>query len=239
MSWHDEYFDEKYIEFYQGIITPTRTALEVDFLISLFNTDTKKILDIPCGFGRHSIELAKRGYEVVGVDAYESQLRVAKENARNIENVSFTQADLRNIAYTGFDATIHMFSSFGYFSRKEDTLVMQNLVHSVKQDDGIIVIDVRNPVRFCKEMSEHGWRTERTTDTSTEIEEFDPITSVQTLTYSRGALTKTAKLNVYQPEEYFAMLREYGCAINGLYGDFKGGEYIPVESRRLIIVAKR
>ena len=88
-------------------------------------------------------------------------------------------------------------------------------------------------------MSEHGWRTERTTDTSTEIEEFDHITSVQTLTYSRGALTKIAKLNVYQPEEYFAMLREYGCAINGIYGDFKGGEYIPVESKRLIIVAKR
>ncbi len=239
MSWHDEYFDDRYIEFYQGIITPARTALEVDFLISLFEATTKKILDMPCGFGRHSIELAKRGYEVVGIDAYESQLRVAKENAHNIKNISFIKADMRDIAYTGFDAVIHLFSSFGYFSREEDTLVMQNLVHSVKKNGGIIIIDVRNPVLFCKEMSEYNWRIERTTETSSEIEEFDPATSVQTLTYSRGALTKTAKLNVYQPEEYIAMLRACDCSISGLYGDFKGGEYIPNESKRLIIASKR
>ncbi|MBU2586090.1 MAG: class I SAM-dependent methyltransferase, partial [Bacteroidetes bacterium] len=66
------------------------------------------ILDIGCGTGRHSIELAKRGYTVVGIDLSESMLKRAKEKAAN-ENIKidFIQADARHLDYNNeFDLII-------------------------------------------------------------------------------------------------------------------------------------
>ncbi len=58
------------------------TVGEVDFVERELGGDrAKRILDIACGTGRHSIELAQRGYQVVGFDLSAGQLRVAREKA--------------------------------------------------------------------------------------------------------------------------------------------------------------
>lgn len=58
------------------------TIGEVDFIERELGADRgKRILDIGCGTGRHAIELAKRGYQVLGFDLSEGQLRRARENA--------------------------------------------------------------------------------------------------------------------------------------------------------------
>lgn len=83
-QWYEELFEnygKKYDEesFTQG------TAGECDFIEKETGFDkTLKILDIGCGTGRHSIELAKRGYCVTGIDLSDSQLARAKEKAKEI-----------------------------------------------------------------------------------------------------------------------------------------------------------
>lgn len=58
------------------------TLAEVDFLLTLFPIPVgAKILDVGCGTGRHSIELARRGYEVTGLDLSEGMLEVARAKA--------------------------------------------------------------------------------------------------------------------------------------------------------------
>lgn len=95
-QWYEELF-ENYAEKYDSEIFTQGTLQEVDFIESEINSNKQvKILDIGCGTGRHSIELTRRGYSVVGYDLSENQLKRAKEKAEALNlNIEFLQADAR------------------------------------------------------------------------------------------------------------------------------------------------
>jgi SAM-dependent methyltransferase len=79
--WYEELFTN-FAETYDKESFVQGTLGEVDFIEQELAFDkSKKILDIGCGTGRHSIELAKRGYSVTGFDLSESQLARAKQKA--------------------------------------------------------------------------------------------------------------------------------------------------------------
>ena len=80
-KWYEALF-ENYGMKYDRESFVQGTMGECDFIEEEINYDqTRRILDIGCGTGRHSIELAKRGYQVTGIDLSESQLKRAKEKA--------------------------------------------------------------------------------------------------------------------------------------------------------------
>ncbi len=97
-QWYEEFF-ENCAETYDKENFTRGTMGEVDFIEKKINFDkSKKILDIGCGTGRHSIELAKRGYKVTGIDLSESQLKRAKEKTgKEKVNVNFIRADARKM----------------------------------------------------------------------------------------------------------------------------------------------
>lgn len=99
-KWYEELFKD-YAKMYDKEEFTKGTIQEVDFIESEIGYDkSKKILDIGCGTGRHAIELAKRGYEVTGIDLSESQLKRAELKAKK-ENVSvnFQIADARELNF--------------------------------------------------------------------------------------------------------------------------------------------
>ncbi len=68
-QWWENVFDEKYLDTYVDIVTPEFTAQQISFLLERLRLkEGAKILDLACGHGRHSIELARRGYKVTGLD---------------------------------------------------------------------------------------------------------------------------------------------------------------------------
>ncbi|MDJ0743795.1 MAG: class I SAM-dependent methyltransferase [Xenococcaceae cyanobacterium MO_167.B27] len=107
-QWYEELFENygmKYDRenFVQGTIG------ECDFIENEINYNkTTRILDIGCGTGRHSIELSKRGYTVIGIDLSESQLKRAKEKAseQNL-SIDFEKHDARKLTFLNeFDLVI-------------------------------------------------------------------------------------------------------------------------------------
>ena len=96
-QWYEELFENDGMK-YDNENFVQRTIGECDFIEKEieYHKDTK-ILDIGCGTGRHSIELSKRGYDVVGIDLSESLLKRAKEKAteQNLQ-VVFQKHDARN-----------------------------------------------------------------------------------------------------------------------------------------------
>ncbi len=136
MDWFEKLF-LNYANNYDKEEFTKGTLQEVDFLEQEFEFDkTKKILDVGCGTGRHSIELAKRGYNVVGCDLSDAQLAKAREKADKLGlDIEFVKADARNLPFEReFDFIICLCE--GAFSLmtndNDDFKVLQNIEMSLK-----------------------------------------------------------------------------------------------------------
>jgi SAM-dependent methyltransferase len=102
-----------------------------------------RVLDIPCGTGRHALRLARRGASVLGVDASEAYLREARRAAKRIPNVRFVRGDMRRIPLRGeFDAAINLWTSFGYFADPADDLKTLRGIARALKPGGLFLIDM-------------------------------------------------------------------------------------------------
>lgn len=97
--WYREIFDEDYLRVYGPLFKPERTAKEVEFLLGVLALKPgASILDLCCGYGRHSIELARKGFQVTGYDLSEHLLGAAKQAARESGvNVKWVHGDMRDL----------------------------------------------------------------------------------------------------------------------------------------------
>ncbi|AHL22195.1 class I SAM-dependent methyltransferase [Thermococcus nautili] len=135
-------------EYYDAIYRrrAERVKDEIDFVEELFRKEAergvKKILDLACGTGIPTLELARRGYEVTGLDLHEEMLAVARRKAeREGLNVEFIRGNALELDFEGeFDAVTTFFSSIMYF----DDSAIQQLFNSVKQalkPGGVFIAD--------------------------------------------------------------------------------------------------
>ncbi|WP_129631210.1 class I SAM-dependent methyltransferase [Candidatus Oscillochloris fontis] len=137
------------------------TRQEVDFLsqaLSLRGVET--ILDLACGGGRHSIELAQRGLTVVGLDASERVLAHARNRASELDlSVTFVQGDMRNLTDVGrFDAILIMNSSLGFFDDPTNLQVLAGAARALAPG-GKLLLQCINPYQIDAYMREfrNGW----------------------------------------------------------------------------------
>jgi len=117
--WYESFFGPDYLKQYAH----TTTLQEVEGVAKILHLRPgSRVLDLACGAGRHSIELAKRGLEVVGYDLSEPLLKAARAAARKASaRVTFVHGDMRDLPYHGeFDAVVNLFTSFGYFEDPKD-----------------------------------------------------------------------------------------------------------------------
>jgi SAM-dependent methyltransferase len=132
-KWYVELF-ENYANKYEQESFTKGTITEVDFLEQELGFDkTKRILDIGCGTGRHTIELAKRGYSVCGIDLSEQMLDKARENSKEAKvNVDFIQADARTFSFPAeFDLAI-MLCEGGFSLMETDMMNFQILKNAAE-----------------------------------------------------------------------------------------------------------
>ena len=123
----EDAFDEDYLYFYEELLTPERTAGEVELVWKLLELEPGlALLDLACGHGRIANPLAERGVRVTGLDATPLFLELAREDAarRGVE-VEYVEGDMRSLPWSErFDRVLSWFTSFGYFGDEENRQVL-------------------------------------------------------------------------------------------------------------------
>ena len=146
-QWYESLF-ENYANKYDQECFVQGTVGECDFIEKELSHDkTKRIIDIGCGTGRHSIELTKRGYNVLGFDLSESQLAKAREKAKSHNlNIDFQKHDARNLPFDNeFDVGI-MLCEGGFSLMETDEMNYEILKNATKalKDNGKLIFTTLN-----------------------------------------------------------------------------------------------
>lgn len=202
-----------------------------------------ELLDVPCGFGRHSVPLARAGYRVSGVDRSGALLAEARRRAAGERWPKFGQADYRELPFPGesFDAALNLFTSLGYLGDEEDVKVLAQ-IRRVLRPGGKLVVETMHRDRMVRHWSDNDWRLMGEGRLLLEQRTFDPADGVaqttQTLVEPDGSReSRTWSARVYSATELAALVRAAGFADVKCWGGFEH-EPLSVDSR-LVIVATR
>lgn len=217
---------------------------EVERVISLLQIKQgAKVLDLCCGVGRHSLELARRGFKVTGVDITPHYVREARQKAKKARlNIEFIKDDMRRFRRSNtYDAVINLFGSFGYFEdQRDDYRVAKNAYGSLKKNRAFI-IDLMGKEVLARIFQKRDWYKvdntivleERKTD-----KDWKRIESRWIILRDKGKKEFTISLRLYSAVEMITLLKSVGFRKIDVYGDLTGAPYDQT-AKRLVVVAHK
>jgi SAM-dependent methyltransferase len=201
------------------------------------------LLDVPCGFGRHSVPLARAGYRVTGVDRSEALLAEARRRAGAERAPRLVRADYRELPFADatFDAAINLFTSLGYLGDEEDTRALAE-IGRVLRPGARLAIEIMHRDLLVREFREQDWRLLGEGRLLLEQRTFDAAAGLaqvtQTLIDGTGRReSRSYSIRVYTATELLAMLARAGFAEARCYGDLAGARF--ATGTRLVIAATR
>ena len=197
------------------------------------------IVDVGCGQGRHSIYLAKKGFEVTGLDYAEENIEAAQHDAP--ENAHFIEHDMREpFPINNQDLALNIFTSFGYFnSEADDIQTIKNICHSLR-DQSYAVIDFLNANSVInslvpKETVEQDgviFNIGRFIENNTVYKNIDVKDGAEEHHYQERV--KLLSLNDFK--KYF---KETCFILQDVFGNYKLEDYHENTSDRLIMILKK
>jgi len=139
-------FSEEYSNIYDILYYDKNYEKECEFIEALFrkyNYQPRTILDLGCGTGGHAVILAKRGYEVTGVDRSSAMLEIARKKAKGEGlNIKFIKGDITCISFDEkFDAVISMFAVMSYQTSNSAIASVCKLVKESLGPEGLFMFD--------------------------------------------------------------------------------------------------
>jgi SAM-dependent methyltransferase len=141
-DWYTDFFTELPNEFWRRAVLPEATASEVDFIERRLGLPPRsRVLDVPCGSGRHTLALAARGHHVLGIDISTEAIDHARRSAADAGlTVELVVAEMRELPADGtFDAAICMGNSFGYLELDGLREFVTALAATVRSGGGLVV----------------------------------------------------------------------------------------------------
>jgi SAM-dependent methyltransferase len=243
MYWWQKYFDNHYLRVYKEM--ERQASQEVASIIKMMALKPKaRVLDLCCGYGRHSIELAQKGFDVTGYDLSDFFLEKAKKDSAKLGlKIEYVKGDMRKIPFEGrFDAVVNVFTSFGYFDNEKDDLKVLKGVCQALKKGGLFLLDLKNREQLIRNFQRRRWHPE---EDFIMLEEnlFDLFTSrwesSRTLIFENGERKENSfSLRLFTFAEILNLLKKAGFVLESVYGDFDFTEY-SLDSPRMILTSRK
>jgi SAM-dependent methyltransferase len=237
-AWHEQDSFWKNVEpvlFRQQRIS--NAANEIDKIILLLKLKSGcRILDLCCGVGRHSLELARRGFSVTGVDITQRYLKKAKAQAKKERlETEFILEDMRKFGRKNkFDAVINLFTSFGFFeNQKEDYKVARNAYRSLK-NGGVFLMDLIGKEILARSFRPRDWFESDgilLLQESTLYDDWSRVSSKWILIKDGRQKVEEIDLRLYAASELKSLLIECGFKRIEVFGNLAGDPYDNKASR--------
>ncbi len=241
--WTDTFFEGEWDEIIRNVYTPEESLEEARFIRGALGLRKgSRVLDVPCGDGRISLELARMGCDVVGVDTcVRSVERARRLSGRVGGRAEFLVGDMREPPVEGrFRAVVNWWGSFGYFDDSENLAMLRAFGRLVPRG-GRVLIDQINRERVLRTFRASAW--DEYGSVRVHVRNWwDPdtqrIEGTWTMLRDGNRSRRRTSMRVYTPRQMERLVELAGLELERFYGWIDGSPFSR-GSRRMITVAAR
>jgi cyclopropane fatty-acyl-phospholipid synthase-like methyltransferase len=240
-NWYEDFFTAPVNRFWETMVPPEATAADLAFVARHIGVlPPARLLDLPCGAGRHALGLARAGYDVTGVDLSAEAIARATAASEGLP-VRFVRADMRDFATeTPFDGALCLGNSLGYFGAEGLGAFFARLAKSLRPNgrlvlDSYVCAESIFPLREEREITFDGgsYRSRYAYDSTESVLKSEAELAldgeVHALRYAHHIVTSGALVR---------SLREAGFGALGLYGGTDDAPFEPGSPRLLLVAAR-
>ena len=239
-EWFETFFQGPAVDFWTRAMTPAFTLADVDFLEKALEVNpAARLLDIPCGNGRHSIELGRRGYRTTGIDLSDEFLAAARTEL----DADWRKGDMRELEVepSAFDGAFCFGNSFGYLDHTGVAAFLSALAGALKPGAKLVIETGMTAESILPTLVQKRWH--RFGDLIILSENrYDPWKSCLNIDYTfvRGGVieTRPTASYVFTAAELRRMLHTAGFETLSFHGGMADEPY-QLGSPRLVIIARR
>jgi SAM-dependent methyltransferase len=244
-EWWEGFFHGPWGELQAKGYASEKTQTEAECIISTLGLAAgDEVLDVACGIGRHTLELAARSIRMTGIDFNGKALAIAAAAAaeRGLD-AAFVKSDMRCLRWRErFDAAYCFWTSFGYFEDEAHDLVAAKRIAEALKPDGRFLIDVHTTETLLPMFRQRHWEwldeshSDRLLQDTHWNFETGRVEGVWTFIENGRSRSCGSSLRLYSYRELCELLREAGFSRFESY-DTKTGSPFRLGSQRLSLVA--
>ncbi len=244
-EWWESYFDSQYLLEYEPIFSARRDRADVARIIDVLGLAAgERLLDVPCGQGRHAHLLAEAGFDVTGLDFSADLLAAARKRGTG-RSLRYTRGDMRALPETWtsrFAAVLNLFTSFGFFFDPADDVRVIHEFARVLQPGGTLLWHggSRDGV-MARFLTRDWWKAENGTMVAHE-RTFDPLSGILTVrSHWRGKRTsgeREHRIRLYTASRLAELCRDAGLIVEQAFDGWNDSSLNRRSSEMLLVARK-
>ncbi len=243
MAWYDTWFGSDAYEIVYQHRDDDEARTVIDIVEQCANpAPDAQILDVGCGRGRHTLELARRGYNVTGIDLSEGSVKKARRQvATEGLDATFAVQDMRKpYCDSCMDGVVNLFTTFGYFEEDAESQRAIDAMATALQPGGWIVQDFLNPPHVARTLVER------------DQQQRGGVQIVQKRWIEGGRVHKAIHLDdgtqseafresvrLFTRADFADMYAEADLEIEQVFGDYDGGPHSATSPRTILLARKK
>lgn len=244
-NWWTDYFDAQYLLEYEPLFSLERDRHEVARLMEIMGLPSgARVLDVPCGQGRHAHLLAEAGFDVDGLDYSKDLLEKARARG-TARTLRYTRGDMRKMPsrWSGrFDAVLNLFTSFGFFADPADDARVINEFARVLKPGGMLIWYGGNRDGVMARFLERDWWQTADGTLIAQERSFDPLSGMLTVnTVWSGKKRQGARdhrIRLYTPTRLAELCADAGLIVEMAY-DGLSDRPLTRKSSEMMLVARK